>query len=297
MSYHADETSTSNAQPIELYLFTYNSLNFLYTSSQYSQSYVIDNIGYTFVPEYIERGQSLKLGDSGGTIETCTITVLRTNSVALLYQGAPPELSAVRVQIFRVHGENNNDYIRILDGVVSQVIFRESYAELTITIENVLNRFIPRGTLSYHCQNCIYDEKCFLNKDDYAFTCYVDGGINGLTISSTNLLEKPEGYFTDGYLKMGNSVRAVVAHKDRYVQIKYPINRSEWSGSFVIYPGCSQLFSICAKRFGNTDNFNGIPYCQPYDAFKHPVDKGAYWIDDEVILRDSRMAIYQMNLG
>lgn len=297
MAYKFDEVSTYNAQPIELYMFTYNKLNFLYTSSQYSQSIMIEGNYYTFSPEYIERGQNLRFSDSGGTLETCTITILRTNSVALLYQGAPPELSAVRVQIFRVHGENNNDYIKILDGVVSQVIFRGSQAELTITIENVLSRYIPRGTLSYHCQNCIYDEKCFLNKDDYAFTCYVDGGINGLTISSTNLLEKPSGYFTDGYLQMGNSVRAIVEHKDRYVLIKYPINRSEWSGSFIVYPGCSQLFSNCAKRFNNTDNFNGIPYIQPYDAFKHSVDKGAYWIDSTVIVRDSHMVIHSMSLG
>lgn len=296
MSFYSDETSTYEAQPIELYMFTYNDMNFLYTSSQYSQSISIDGYSYTFSPEYIERGQNLRFTDSGGTLETCTITVLRTNSVALLYQGAPPELSAVRVQVFRVHGENNNDYIRILDGIVSQVIFRDSKAELTITIENVLSRYIPRGTLSYHCQNCIYDEKCFLNRDNYAVKCFVDSDLEGLTIASSNLLAYPSGYFTDGYLKMGNSVRAIAEHKDRYARIKYPINRSEWSGSFIAYPGCSQLFSNCAKRFNNTDNFNGIPYCQPYDAFKHPVDKGGYWINDEVIVRDTHGTIYQMKL-
>lgn len=296
MSYDSDELSIDNGQPIELYMFTYNGMNYQYTSSQYSQTYNVGGTSYTFNPEYIRRGDNLKLGDSGGTIETCTITVLRTNSIALLYQGAPPELSSIRVQIFRVHGEYNSDFIKILDGVVSQVRFSGSEAELTITIENALNRYIPRGTISYHCQNCIYDEKCGLNKDSYGMKYTVTGGIVGLTIYSSDLVLKPEDYYTDGYLVMGNSLRAIKKHKDNYVQIKYPINKSDWQGSFIVYPGCSGLFKNCHTRFSNTDNFNGIPYIQPYDAFKHPTGKGAYWVDGNIVIRDSKMVLYDPNV-
>ena len=138
MSYNSDELSISSGQPIECYLFTYNGQKYSYTSSQYAQR--INDITYS--PEFIERGDTLKLGDSGGTIETCTITVPRTNSIALLYQGAPPELSSVDVQVFRLHGKALTDMIKIIDGVVSQVRFHDSEAELTITIENVLNSFL-----------------------------------------------------------------------------------------------------------------------------------------------------------
>lgn len=296
MAFASDETSVDSAQPIELYIFNYNNLEYLYTSSQYTQSISFNGVNFVFNPEYIRRGDSLKLGDSGGSVETCTINVLRTNSIALLYQGSPPELSEIRVQVFRIHGENSSDFIRILDGVVSQVRFFGSEAELTVTIENVLNRYIPRGTLSYHCQNCIYDSKCGLNSANYALKCWVIGTPSGLTIRSANLAQQPSGYFTDGYILMGNSLRSIVNHSGNSITIKYPINLSDRQGIFLAYPGCSGLFKTCAERFGNTDNFNGIPYIQPYDVFKHPADRGAYWIDDEVIVRDSKCTLYDMNL-
>ena len=292
MSYNSDEISIAEGQPIECYRFDYNGQIYSYTSSQYAQRIG----GITYSPEFIKRGDTLKLGDSGGTVETCTITVPRTNSIALLYQGAPPELSSVRVQVFRVHGQATSDMIRIIDGVVSQVRFTNSEAELTITIENVLNRYIPRGTLSYNCQNCIYDEKCNLSAANYAWRCWVSGW-DGLTLYSSNLTEKPSGYFTDGYIRMGNSVRAISLHKDNKILIKYPINETEKQGSFWAYPGCSQVFRNCATRFHNTDNFNGVPYIQPYDAYKHPTMRSVYWVNQNIIIRDTKGVIYNIGIS
>lgn len=292
MSYNSDETSVDKGNPIECYKFDYDNLSFCYTSSQHIQQ--VNGVVYS--PEFIERGDTLKLGDSGGTLETCTITVPRTNSIALLYQGAPPELSSVRLQVFRLHG-HTSDVIKIIDGVVSQVRFRDSIAELTITIENVLNRYIPRGSLSYNCQNCIYDEKCGLNANNYAHICYVSDW-DGLTIYSSNLQEKPSGYFTDGCMLMGKSLRAISLHTDNIIQIKYPINEADKMGSFVVYPGCSQVFATCARRFNNTDNFNGIPYIQPYNVYKHNAYSGnlPYWIDGNIVVRDTKGVTYNMNL-
>lgn len=291
MSYDSDETSVSLANPIELYKFLYNGIEYCYTSSQYVQE--VNGVAYS--PEYIERGNSLKLGDSSGSVETCTITVGRDNAIALLYQGAPPELSSVTVQVFRLHGLANTDSIKILDGVVSQVRFKDSIAELTVTIENVLSRYIPRGTLSYSCQNCIYDEKCNLKEEDYAFRCTVSGW-EGLTLYSSELRDKPSGYFTDGYMVMGNCIRAITRHSDNLIQIKYPINELEKQGSFIAYPGCSQLFKVCAERFGNTDNFNGVPYIQPYDAKRHATTRGTYWVNGNIVIRDTKGVLYSMNL-
>lgn len=291
MSYNSDEISISDGNPIELYKFSYNGIDYPYTSSQYTQQ--VDGVAYS--PEFIQRGDSLRLGDSGGTVETCVIIVPRTNPIALLYQGAPPELSTVRVQVFRIHGKSVNEVIRILDGIVSQVRFNGSEAELTITIENVLSRYIPRGSLSYHCQNCIYDEKCGLNADNYGHKCTVSDW-SGLTISSLNLGEKPSGYFTDGYIKMGQCVRAISLHENNTILIKYPINDLDREGSFYAYPGCSQLFRTCALKFANIDNFNGVPYVQPYNAYKHETSRGVYWVNDNIIIRDTKGSIYEPSL-
>lgn len=287
MSYDDIENSVSSGEPIELYKFTYNSQDYTYTSSLRSQSVVIDGSQMTFYPEYIKRDSSLKLGSQDNSVETTKIYVKRTNSIALLYQGAPPEEGTVSVTIYRYHKDDNEDIKILARGIVSQVSFSGSEATLTITIENLLNRNIPRGTFSYYCQNTIYDNKCELVEGDYALTCYVDGGFTGLTIYSTNLREKPSGYFTDGYIKMGGSYRAITLHEDNHITIKYPIAESDKQGSFTVYPGCNGLYLTCHSKFNNTDNFTGVCYCKPIDPVKNRTGLGGYWINTSVLTRDT----------
>ena len=252
MSYDEIENSIEDGNPIELYMFTYKDTKYLYTSSQYNQSYLIGGEHYVFDAEYIHRSESLKLGDSSGTKETCEITVLRTNSIALLYQGAPPEEDSIRLQIFRVHGENNADFIQMVDGIVTQVKFSGSEAVLTITIENILSRNIPKGTLSYFCQNCIYDSRCFLDMNKFGVKCSVKSRSNLTLYSDQLLVPQGDDYFVDGFVKMGNCYRQIITHKNNYVTIKYPITNSDLSGSFMAYPGCSNLFTICANYKANS---------------------------------------------
>lgn len=296
-NFHTDEISIQDAQPVELYVFTYNNTDYTYTSSGYAKSVYLNNNWYVFNPEFIERGDTLKTGNSNGTSEITTITVSRTNNIALLYQGAPPEDDLIRVRVYRVHGLNDSDYALILRGVVTQVTFDGSYAELTITIENVLNRLIPRGKLSYYCQNTIYDNKCLLESDDFALTCYLDKSDNGLKLFSSNLRERDDGWAINGFLKMGDSYRAIVNSEADWVQIKYPIRADNWQGSFKVYPGCENSFANCARKFKNTDNFSGVPYVMPYNAFTHPTGKGVYWLHENVVYRDTDGTIYNIGLG
>lgn len=52
--------------------------------------------------------------------------------------------------------------------------------------------------------------------------------------------------------------------------------------------GCNNLFSTCAERFNNSDNFSGVCYIEPYDIYKNPVIGHHYWINDSVITRDTK---------
>ena len=294
MSFDSDERSIDSGEPIELYLFKYNNINYTYTTAQFSQKVVINGISYVFNPDYIKRGDSLKLSDSSTSEETCTIEVNRLNSVAQLYQVAPPEQDTVSVEIFRMHGENNSQFVRILYGTIKQVSYEDSLATMTILVEDILSRNIPRGKLSYYCQNCIYDNKCTLKEKDYAHTCYIDGGMYGTRIYSSNLLEKPDGYFNDGFIKIGNTYRAIAEHKGEMIRVKYPIPKQDQLGQFVAYPGCSNLFEFCHSRFNNTDNFSGVPYILPFDVYTHNSnDTVVYWINSAVISRDTNGIIYE----
>ena len=302
--YSEDELSVDNANPVELYLFTYDGANYCYTSSLYAITQYIDGQQYSFVPDYIKRSDSLRLGDSSGTSENCIITVNRTNNVALLFQGAPPEQGSIKVEVWRQHGESvsNANIIRLLRGVVSQVRFNGSEAELVITIENLLRREIPRGRLSYFCQNIIYDNKCALSENAYKLNCRMDEDtLDDLYIKADDLLSVEDGYFTDGFMVMGNCYRQIKEHKGDTIRIKYPIPQYARQRNFYVLPGCNNLFIECHEKFNNTDRFSGVCYQQPYDAFKHPVVKGAYWVSSIApyysnIIRKPRELLESLNL-
>lgn len=294
--YEKRELSQEEGTPIELYLFSYNNTNYLYTSANTDINYTINDTHYAFSSEFIYRSETLKLGNTTNDRETCNIVVYRTNPIAILYQGAPPEEGEVRVQIFRVHDINSEDFIKLVDGVVSQVVFEGSEATMTVTIENVLSRNMPKGTFSYFCQNCIYDHKCGLSMDKYGVTCTVKSR-TALSITSDTLLDLEDGYFTDGFIKMGDSFRQIKYHSGNTLYIKYPISELQWKASFTAYPGCSNLFANCAKRFNNHRHFSGVCYIQPYNAYKHPViNDCAYWVNSSVISRDTDGKIYSMGL-
>lgn len=297
-SFTEKELSVDNADPSELYLFKYNNQEYGFTSADNS---IVAN-GVVYTATHIYRGDSLVLNDSGSSVETCNITVSRTNPVALLYQGAPPELSTVSVTVYRRY-DNDTEMITILYGTISQVSFKGSEAELLITIESILSRNIPNGKLSYYCQNCIYDNKCKLDANNFVAYAYVPGGLlhvdNTLTtihnIQFTGSLESyPDHYFDGGYAVIGTSKRSIVSHVGTMLQISYPINLSDRTvTTFKVYPGCSSIFSICGDRFHNTDHFSGVPYVQPYNAYTHPVSADhAYWINGNVIIRDTDGNVY-----
>lgn len=284
MSFDTNEVSVELANPVEVYIFTYNGVEYAYTSSNFSQSVQLNGTTYNCTAEYIYRGDSLKTGATNK--ETCTITMNRTSQIGLLYQGAPPERGGVQVQIFRMHGEGQQDYIKILDGVITQAHFHESEVELTITIENVLNRLVPKGKLSYYCINCIYDNKCLLNMDDWGKKCYLDKH-SGLTLESKNLEDVEDGYYTDGFIKMGHCYRQIKKHKGNTLYLKYPINTQDVQNTFMAYPGCSNLFTVCARKFKNTDNFSGVPYIPAYNVYtrRGVGSPPSYWIDSNMVNR------------
>lgn len=286
MSFSAYEESIDMGSPVECFLFSYYDQVYSYTSSQESQTINIDGNLTVFNAEYIKRGDSLRTGNSAGNQEACTITVLRNNPIALLYQGAPPEQDSVRVTVYRKHGSDSDEYIIILCGYICQAEFNGTLVDLTVVVEDVLNTNIPRGVLSYYCQNCLFDNKCGLDESSYARYCVVKD-YDGLKIHTDNLRDVSVGYYDGGFIKIGNTYRQVKNQFDDYIIIKYPLSKQDKVDSFIIYPGCDGLFKTCATKFHNTDNFTGVPYIQPYNVFKNPAYKGVYWVRSDLIWRDT----------
>jgi len=277
------EMTALDGSPVECFYFEYLGIIYTYTSADTAIKYSLNGTTYTFNPEYIKRGDTLKVG--GSDSEACSINVKRTNPIAMLFQGSPPE-ATVQVRVGRIHLADTSKLDIIICGNVSQCTFDGSEAELTITVENYMNKEIPRGKLQYYCNNFLFDKNCMLNEDNYKITCYVDLGITSLSIRSSDLKAKPDGYFNNGVVVIGNSIRTVTSHIGDTIYLKYPINTESMLGSFTIVPGCDGIFRTCAVKYSNTLNFTGVPYTKPASD---DISKGAvcYWIDSVAIKRDT----------
>ena len=286
MSYILEyENSIYDGQPLECYKFTHAGISYYYTSAGQKVTIVTPTGDETYQTEYIKRTE-ISPSTSGSSSGASSIKVKRTNSIAMLWQGSPPE-QEVKVEIIRLHNLSNYKYDKILVGTISLVNFIGSEAEIIVTLEGYLQKELPNGVLSYTCNNVIYDTKCKLNKEDYQVSCYLDIGIDGLYLKSTKLAEYPDDYFANGYVMFGQSVRAIIEHKGNYVKLKYPFNKDSITGSFYALAGCDCLYKTCHNKFNNTDNFTGVPYCPPTNSEKHKNGVGAYWVDSLSIRRDT----------
>lgn len=284
----AQEKSVDGAEPIEFYQFAQKDMKYYYTSNHEDISLTIEEDGKKrtekYFADYIERAE-IRPNTSGTTAGDMRITVSKDHPVAKLFQGAPPETS-VEVRIYRAHAIDINRYDIVFRGVISQATFEDSTCALTAKFENWLDKEVPNGMYQYFCKNLIFDHNCRLKKADWQVNIFVDKVIE-LKIYSEQFADFEDGYFAGGCLYFDGQIRMIDTHKGNVATVRYPFLR-EPRNDAVATPGCSHLFSVCAKRFANTENFTGCPYMPPTDSEKNPVGKGAYWMDSSVIHRDSK---------
>lgn len=280
------ENSQQDGLPIECYKFTHGNTNFMYTSHCEDVNLIITENGLrrteSYFADYIERDtlKPCSKDDSASLI----VSVSKDNPVAMLYQGAPPE-TPVTLLLHRFHKQDAEKYDTLFCGRVSQAGFEDSVCKLTIKQENWLSKELPKGKKSFFCNNVIYDKDCKLSKAAYQVDFMIDS-VSGLSIKSTTFATYPNGYFNGGIMKHGDNVRMVATHIGDTITLRYPFPATPRNYA-AAFPGCDHLFKTCALKYGNTLNFTGCPYVPPTDPTKNPTGGGVYWVDSQVVQRDT----------
>lgn len=280
------ENSQQDGQPLECYRFTHKDTAYLYTSARYDVQLTLEQDQLTrtekYLADHISRGDIKSQGQ--GNPVSMPVTVSKDNAVAKLFQGAPPD-NPVLLQVFRLHDQDHSAFDKIFVGEVIQANFKDSSCELTVKIENWLSKKLPNVMRQFSCNNVIFDSKCRLNKADYAVQIYIDR-VDGLTVTSSQLAEFAENYFAGGQFYFNDNVRLIDSSKDDKLILRYPFPSTPMNYVTVV-PGCDQLFRTCALRYHNTLNFSGCPYVPPATNDKTKVGKGVYWVDSQVVQRDT----------
>ena len=128
------ENSVQDGVPVECYKFTYQQMNYLYTSAANDIELQVteNNITRTekYFAEVISRS-NVKPG-STGSLNSSAITVSKDHAIAKLYQGPPPE-TPVTVLVYRAHEADLARFDVVLFARVSQVSFKDSQCEITVT--------------------------------------------------------------------------------------------------------------------------------------------------------------------
>lgn len=291
------ESSVQEGIPIECYKFTNDNMEYLYTSrrSDLSLEFIENGLKRTetYYAEYIKRSELIP-GSQGSSTET-TITVSKENPVAKLYQTAPPE-TAVMVRIIRLHASDLSKRDVIFYGRVTQASFEDSECSFTVVLESWLTKEFPNGLYQYTCNNVLFDKNCRLLKDDYKEKVFLDKVIDEINVYSKDFEKHEDGYYENGRMYFDGHVRMIESHKGNLCKLKYPFHLKP-RNEVVVLPGCDKIFKTCVKRFKNADNYTGFPYCPPTDAEKNPTGTGTYWMDGNIVIRDTKGFVHTMNLG
>jgi len=281
------ENSVQDGIPVECYKFIHGDMQYLYTSAVKDIELQIMEKGNVlrtekYYAEVISRN-AIKPGSSGSA-ESAIIKVSKDHPIAKLFQGAPPEIPVTCI-VYRLHEPDTSRFDIELYARIGQAHFSDSECELTATMENWLNKELPNGMNQYYCNHVIFDHNCCLKREDYELQAFIDQ-VDGLKIYSSDFAKFADGYFTGGRLYYNDTVRMIAFHKGNCILLKYPFMTAP-RNTVTVLPGCDSLFKTCALRYKNSENFSGVPYVAPTDSTKNPTGKGAYWIDNFVIQRDT----------
>jgi uncharacterized phage protein (TIGR02218 family) len=281
------ENSIQDGQPIECYKFTHDGIRYFYTSHCNDVEIPITNNGVQhsekYFAEYIKR-DTIKPSSKGDS-SSVTVTVAQDHPVARLFYGPPPE-RAVNLKLYRLHDQDKEKFDAIITGRVSQAAFEDSECKLTVKMDSGLSKEIPNMKRQFLCGNMFCDSKCKMTVESVAITAFVDRVINNLEIDSTSFAEYPDGYLAGGFMRYNGSARLIREHKGNKVVLQYPFITMPHNEVIVI-PGCDHTFKTCAVRYQNTEHFTGFLYVPPIDPTKKKVGHGIYWVDSQVVQRDT----------
>lgn len=261
-NYLSDEQSAIYGQPVELYLF--NRDNIEYWSYTSSDSIIVFN-GRSYIPVLIRRGDiALDLNSLKTRIE---IETDLSNPFARNFIDEPLE-GKISLTIYRRH---LNSFITYWKGYVQGVKFKSKTA---VILSGLKNASLKRsGLMRKYQRNCglpLYSIWCGILKTNSLY--YIDGTINsvdGRTIDATIFGTKVTDWLLGGILKTddGSCLQKIVYHVGNEIKIARAVSALKAGDTFRAWAGCDHLKSTCDTKFENKLNYGGQPHLPDKNPF------------------------------
>lgn len=261
-NYSLDEQSNTYSQPIELYLFNRDNIDYwAYTSSDS----IVNYNGRAYSPVLIKRSEIALDANSLKTRVRIKVDLFNSFVRNFISEAVEGRVSLI---IYRSHA---GSYVTYWKGTVLIVRFKSKTAEIIVGLKIVsLKR---SGLMRKYQRNCglpLYSVWCGISKEDAAYK--VSGTINlvdNTIIDATVFGTKTDGWFVGGIFKTNNGscLQRIVYHVGNKIKIARSVSALAANDSFVAWAGCDHLKTTCKNKFDNKLNFGGQPYLPDKNPF------------------------------
>jgi len=271
MTYDAKETSTYDGNPIYLYRFTKNSINYDYCSAAEDQ--VIASPAGTFVASSLQHG---KIG-VGQPVRKDSLDVVFpvSHPFAILLLQRSTQFSPTTVTIWRGHLDDAaNEFVVIFKGKVRAAKLMD---ETAIALEcsgfySAVKLPGLGGVVHPSCRHALYFGGCGLAKSAFEDVGTVTNIVgNVLTIPEASA--EADDFYTSGTLEFQGSQTFITAHTGTSITLRaIPASlltffQSGTNPVTTIARGCDHSIDICVSKFSNVVNFGGFPYIPDNDPW------------------------------
>ena len=259
MSYVEREQSAYAGHPLELYRFAVEDSKWLYTSADHDVTFGQDK----YKPTYIRRGSFTRGGDANKA--TLDIEVGASNPVALQFRsGWLP--SPLIVTVYRHHYEDS-EFSVLWKGRVTACKWSGSTATLsTDSVFTLFQRAGLRRAYQVGCPHVLYGAACGLNAANWAAGLAVTA-VAGNQLTVPGASGSPGGWFTGGMLQAGADRRMVAWHSGSSIILVGAVAGLSAGMGVTMWPGCGRTVDICNGKFGNLDNYGGLPFLPQKNPF------------------------------
>jgi uncharacterized phage protein (TIGR02218 family) len=266
MTYNADEASTYNGKPIELYKFEGTFNNYYYTSHNEDVIY----LGQRYTAKPIKRSRIKVTTPSAGSSDL-NIDLPAKDPLVIAYGFgvAPPDLY---LTLTRYH--DPSDVVTYWQGNVTNC--RVSGNMGTLITPNEITRAmsgeIPSFVYQTPCNNVLGDARCGVDLDALAHETYmVNYDQTTVTVQSDG--GQADQYYRAGFLETPYEKRSIVSHVGNVITIAFPLTKRNYLMPVTLRPGCNlQYEGDCLSKFNNQTNFGGFPFIPNINPFVEGID-------------------------
>ena len=265
MTYEADELSSHDGQPIELYHFQGTLEDWYITSG----AETITSNGNDYIPlEALERS-ALKIGTQEDEQLALDISIPFDHplATAYAYRTSPPSLVLF---LYRAHRNDPNDTILMWKGSVLSfsVQGRQCKMRVPAVFAYLLGGITPAPRYQAPCNHVLFDSRCAVSPVAHQIvTTVTDISNNIITVASMGALSSTDIIAGDMVWAAGGENRMMISAIGLDITVTYPFAGLSIGQSITLRRGCDHSFATCKAVFSNGVNFGGHPIVPSKNPF------------------------------